>query len=162
METILALDPGLSLGWATNSTAYHRGQSGVFKVDEWVRDWFDGRKFEGDDKLARRLASVARWLDQIAHCIVPDLIVVERQLNMGSSKRPRSIEVNREIETVCIELAGNRDILLLRPAPNSWQAWARRGQLDRLNAWNAAGKPDEESARMILAWAMETVNVEPA
>ncbi|MGE0854248.1 MAG: hypothetical protein AB7O44_32360 [Hyphomicrobiaceae bacterium] len=163
--TILALDPGLKLGWATNGTGYHAGQAGVFRVDDWLARYYDGVAYEGHDLLARRLSSTRRWLDLVAHYIVPDMLVVEQQPHMGrSGKGSRGFsahgQINRSIETVCIELAGDRDILLLRPAPNTWQAWAKRNMPDRLTEWQTRGRPDDVSAQMMLAWALATQKVE--
>lgn len=157
----LAFDPGLSLGWATNSTAHHRGRRGVFDLDAWVSEWYgpEADGYSKDDLLARRLASARRIAQStLAHVIMPDCMVVERQLNMGSAGR--SHEVNRDIEKVLVELAGYLDILLLRPAPNTWQAWAKN--MPAFLQWKANGKPDDVSAQMLLEWALATQTMEAA
>lgn len=162
---IIAFDPGVRLGWSTNSTAHHRGQRGVFDLDDWVSEWYGSEvsTYSEGDLLARRLASARRIADStLAHPISPDCFVVERQLNMGSAPRARSHEVNRDVEKVLIEVAGFRDILLLRPAPSTWQAWAKRNQEIAFLAWQTSGKPDDLSAHMMLQWALATQKMEAA
>lgn len=154
----LALDPGCKLGWATNSTSYHAGQWGVFRVDDWLTRWYDGTTYRDGDLLARRLSCVGRGLDLIAHHVTPDLLVVERQLTM----KGKIAQVNHRIEDICLQLAGERDICLAWPTPTTWQAWARRTMPERLTKWQTDGKPDDESARIMLAWALDTQKVEAA
>lgn len=159
---VLAFDPGLSLGWATNSTAHHRGQRGVFDLDRWVSEWHatEVADYSKDDLLARRLAGARRIAQStLAHVISPDCFVVERQLAMAGKNR---VQLNQFIETTLIELAGYLDILLLRPTPAEWQAWAKREQSIAFRGWQASGKPDDLSAHMMLSWALATQTMEAA
>lgn len=156
----LAFDPGLSLGWATNSTAHHRGRRGVFDLDRWVSEWYgcEVSTYSDGDLLARRLACARRIADStLAHVIKPDCLVVERQLAMAGKNR---MQFNQDLEKVLIELAGYHDILLLRPAPNTWQAWAKN--MPAFLQWKANGKPDDVSAQMLLEWALATQTMEAA
>lgn len=151
---VLALDPGLSLGWATNSTSHHRGRSGVFGIDEWVGEWHgpDVAGYSEDDMLARRLAIVRRIVTStLAHVIQPDLIVVERQLTMRGKRKG----CNHDIEKVLIEVAGYLDVMLLRPTPSQWQAWAKRVRPTVFQDW-LDGKPDDISAALLVTWALDT------
>lgn len=156
---VLAIDPGLSLGWASNAkTSFGKG---AVNVPALVAQWFRPERqiLAKDDLLARRLAAVDRWLDDAAQHLRPDLFVVERQLAMAGRNR---VQVNQHIETVVTKVAGDRDALLRRPTPSEWQAWAQKSMPIRFAGWKGDGKPDDISAELMLKWALATQTVEVA
>lgn len=142
---VLALDPSsVAIGWAVNQPGWPD-----FVAAKYCPTTRESRSNTTDLRHREMCGRASNWLADTITREGPSVLVIE----MGGGRIDRCSERLRGALLAC---AWIRDIATIPVHPNTWQAWAKRRLPERLAKWREDGKPDDESARMMLAWALET------
>jgi RNase H-fold protein (predicted Holliday junction resolvase) len=141
--TVLALDPASkAVGWAIGD------RIGAWKPNDW--------RMHRAEESVRHSVMCGRAMLWLADRITehePSVIVMEAG---GGASRGNSDRCCERLRGALLGTAYVREVAVELVHPRTWQAWAKRQIPVRLEAWKLAGKPDDKSAQMILAW-YETV-----
>lgn len=146
---VLALDPSSkAIGWAVSDPV-----PGL-RIGAWRPLGWRDAGMQTDQRHREMCGRASHWLSDMITEHGPSVIVLE----VGGGRQ--SDRCSERLRGALLAVAWCREIATVTVHPATWQAWARRDVPGYLFDWKAAGKPDDQAARMILDWWLETGTME--